>query len=79
MREKDGAVEYNKKYQPAVPVFGDNQLKDQGYDQVILKFYSERPIYIIKPFAAGKSVQISEVGGDINPIEMEGCAPVIGR
>lgn len=76
MRQKDGAVEYNKKYEPAVPVFGNNQLKDQGYDQVILKFDGKGPIRVIKPFAAGKGIQISEVGGDINPIEMEGRTPV---
>ena len=78
MVEKKGSVEYNKKNDPVVPVFGNDQLKDQGYKKVILKLYGEGPIHNIQPGAAGKNIQISQVGGDINSIEMKGCTPVIG-
>jgi hypothetical protein len=78
MHQKNGSVEYNKKNDPAVPVFGNNQLKDQGYNKVILKLYGEGPIYRIKPCPSRKNIQISQVGEEINPIQMKGRTAVIG-
>ena len=78
MVQQSRGAEYDKKNDPVVPVFGNNQLKDQSDNKVILKLYGEGPIHNIEPGAAGKNIQISQVGGDINPIEMKGRTAVIG-
>ena len=56
MVQQSRGAEYDKKNDPVVPVFGNNQLKDQSYNKVILKLYGEGPIHNIKPGAAGKNI-----------------------